>query len=112
MFELLLIFVIIPLRMFPVARESGRSGLKWALIGSGAFFVTELVFGLLCYGVYFVSAYLFGWEEEFDESALVFTGFIYLFAMMAGFVCAEVIRFQLKNPRVSYFDLPPPPPRY
>ncbi len=110
MFELLLLFVIIPVRMFMTARSAGHSGIKWGLIGSGAFLLVELsvllVFSLIYYGL----AYVLTWEEEFEE--LVFFNFFYLFAMCAGFACVEVLRFRLKNPPDPYFMLPPPPPKF
>ena len=110
MFELVLLFVVVPLRVFFAARAHGRSGFAWSLMAMGVFVVVELAIILACQSVYLLMSFLFGWEEDFDE--LVFTRFLYLFAMGCAMASAEVIRFRLNNPDVPYFDQPPPPERF
>ena len=109
MFELLLLFIVVPVRVFTAARAGGRHGLRWALVGMLLFVCVE--YGII-YGaeyVYAALAYVFGWQESFDELIFAFTHFFDIFAICCGMVAAEVLRYKLKNPDEPYYDSPPPP---
>jgi hypothetical protein len=108
MFELVLLFIVVPVRSFMAARAVGRSGFAWALGGMAIFLCAEyaIIFGA-AYG-YDALAYLFDWEG-FEETAGVYVGFLNLFAMCCGMAAAEVMRYKLMNPDEPYYDAPPPP---
>lgn len=109
MLELVLLFVVVPVRVFTAARASGRNGFVWALAGMAVFLCVEYA---IIYGaelIYYALAYIFGWSESFDELIFVFTNFLDLFATGCGMVAAEVLRYKLKNPDEPYYDTPPQP---
>lgn len=108
MLELVLLFIVVPVRSFAAARAVGRNGFVWALAGMALFLCTghAVVYGAE-YG-YSALAYVFGWES-FDELFVVYLSFLDLFATCCGMAAAEVLRYKLKNPDEPYFDTPPPP---
>ena len=109
---LVILFLVVPFRIFPAARAHGRNGFVWTFVGMGIYLMAET---LIIYGYalsYSLAALFFGWEDGFEDTALSFTSVLDLAAMGFGMACVEVLRYKLSNPSVPYFDSPPPPEQF
>jgi hypothetical protein len=89
-------------------KESGRSGVLWALICGFAFLGTQLAVGLGVGIVIALGAGLWGWSETlYDDMALP----INLVAIVLSIaVLLLILRYLGRVPDEPTVDAPPPPP--
>lgn len=111
MIELIFIFYIIPKRLYPLAREQGKSGLAWSVIGAVAFVGGEFVGGFLLGFIYALIALVAGYPME---PSGVFTLLAYVVALVSGFAAVHLVQRHLEkaNRAQPYQPAPPDPPTF
>lgn len=108
MIQIILMLIIVPKSIYPLAKARGRNGLLWTLIAIGVFFAAEL-FIIFVYTVsYFLGVFLFGWSEAVEKQS--FTFFVDLLALIGGLLSVEILRRWLSKTPHTLITSPPPPP--
>jgi hypothetical protein len=106
--ELYFLFYRLPKMMTRLARERGRSALRWSLAGIGAWVGAELAVLLSAGIVYGVGAELLDWPMPVPSG---FKALAYLLALLAALLSATLVSRILTRKRSGGSLLPPPPPR-
>lgn len=105
MIELIMIFYIIPKRIYPVARMTGRSGLGWSVIAGGAFLATEMLVGFTVAMIYTIVSVVTGIPFEINGGLQLL---LYIPSLIGGFVCLGLVQKYLTR-RATPALVPPPP---
>ncbi len=108
MIQIILMLIIVPKSIYPLAKARGRNGLLWTLIAIGVFFAVELFIIFLYTVIYFLGVFLFGWSEAIEKQS--FTFFVDLLALVGGLSGVEILRRQLSRTQPTLILSPPPPP--
>ena len=98
MLELIFLLIVVPRRMSRLARERGRSALKWSLAAIGVWLGVEVVVTTLVVFLIFLSSFTLGIPEDPEEASVV----AYVPALIAALVSAEyMIRHLRAKPPLS-----------
>src|SRR6185369_6688903 len=106
--ELYFLFYRLPKMMTQLARQRGRSALRWSLLGIGTWLGAE--FAVILGGgiVYGIGQELAGWPEPMNPGYKVL---VYVFALVAALLSTTLVsRILTKEPIPE--TLPPPPPEF
>lgn len=107
MVELILILLIIPKVILPLAKVQGRSRFGWVLIAITVYVITKF----LIIGIYFFSferlTAFFGGLQTSDGFWL--TSSIDIFATVGGLISIDIIRRYLGRQTLNKIEVPPPP---
>lgn len=109
--EIILMLVILPRSIKPLARERGKSAFLWTLAAIGAWIGGELLVITIYVILYVLSAGYFGFSEDIEKQpATYIANFI---GLLCGLGCADFVRRLLTSmPRVTHEPVPPPPPTF
>lgn len=106
--ELYFLLYRLPKMMTQLARQRGRSALRWSLLGIGTWLGAE--FAVIFVGgiVYGIGQELLGWPEPMNPGYQVL---VYVLALVAALLSTTLVsRILTKQPRPE--TLPPPPPEF
>jgi NO-binding membrane sensor protein with MHYT domain len=110
MVELYFLFYRIPKMMSRLARERGRSAVKWSLLGMAAWVGAEFVvaFGIgIAYGLF---SLMFGLSDEIP-TGFRFIG--YILSLLAAITAVTLVQKVLTaKSRPDEWPTPPPPPHF
>jgi membrane associated rhomboid family serine protease len=108
--ELYFVFYFLPKKMTRLARERGRSAVRWSLLAIVTWFGVEfaVIFGIgLAYGA---AAIYFDWPEELPGSLAVVA---YLGGLGSAILSSVILgRLLSGRPRREFEPEPPPPPQF
>jgi hypothetical protein len=110
MVELYFLLYRIPKMMSRLARERGRSAVKWSLLGMAAWIGAEFVvaFGLgIAYGILNL---MFGFSEEIPTG---FRFIAYILSLLAAITAVTLVqRVLTAKSSPDQWATPPPPPHF
>ena len=110
MIELILLFYIIPKRIYPLAKEQGKSGLGWTVIAALAFMGGEMFIAFTAGLIYAIASVAMGWEIEMSGGVRLL---LYIPSVICGFICFGLVEKYLRRQvTVEIHPLPPAPPTF
>ena len=108
--ELYFIFYRVPKMMTSLARERGRSALRWSLLGIGAWIGTEFAVIVGAGLLYEIGTVVADWPMPIPSGFKVLA---YLLALVAALLSTTFVsRILTGLPRESAYRVPPPPPSF
>ena len=109
MIELILAIFVIPKTISPIAKESGRSGIRWTFICITVFWAVEIGIASSYFFIYNLLAIFYRLKQAPPQYWLA--PFVYIIAMVCGLLSVDIIRRRLSREILPKdFDPPPPPP--
>ena len=106
----MILFIIAAFLAYKKAKSTGRSGILWALITTGVYVGTQLLFALGIGLFLGIGVELFGWSETiYDDFNLLITA-VCIIASFGGVWL--VFRYLDKMPQDETFVQPPAPPTF
>ena len=108
MIELVLMLIILPRLIKPLARARSRSWIRWTLAAMAAWLGGELAVILIYTFVYTIGSTFFGWPKDVERQPATYL--CYFVALVIGLVCADVVRRVLTRIPVGALPSVPPPP--
>lgn len=112
MFVLELYFLLyrVPKMMTRLARERGRSAVRWSFLGIAAWLGAELAVMFGAGIVYGLGEALLDWPEPIAPGFKVFS---YLLALVAALISTTIFsRILMRIPVAESLASPPPPPEF
>jgi hypothetical protein len=110
MIELILLLYIVPKRIYPLAKQQGKSGLGWTVLGGVAFLGGELFLGFTVGVIYAIASVAMGGEIEMSGSVRLL---LYIPSVICGIFCFGLVeRYLRRQSMVRHQPLPPAPPTF
>lgn len=108
--ELYFLFYRVPKMMTRLARERGRSALRWSLLGIASWIGAELLVFFGAGVLYAVGEVMLGWPAVIPAG---FKALAYLLALGSALLTVTIVsRILMRVQKDEYLPGPPPPPEF